>query len=111
MRYILTGLFSFFLFATPAWAASLDLTWSDNATNETQYIVERKVTLGNFQVVATLGSNVTEWSDTTILRDTTYTYRVKAKNAGGDSAYSNEASGILPSIPNAPSNTTVRIVP
>jgi predicted phage tail protein len=36
----------------------------------------------------------------------TYTYRVKAVNAGGDSLYSNLATATIPGPPAAPSNLT-----
>jgi hypothetical protein len=46
----------------------------------------------SFSQLATVGANVTTYSDTGLNRATTYYYRVRAYNAGGNSAYSNIAS-------------------
>src|SRR5262249_42204285 len=40
------------------------------------------------------GANVTSYQDTGLQAASTYTYRVRATNAGGDSAYSNPATAI-----------------
>jgi hypothetical protein len=69
----------------------INLTWTDNATNEANYVVERKTT-GAYSVVATLGTNTTSYSNTGLTRNTAYTYRVRATNAAGSSAFSNEAT-------------------
>ncbi|HEX5688960.1 MAG TPA: fibronectin type III domain-containing protein, partial [Roseiflexaceae bacterium] len=42
----------------------------------------------NFAQIATVGANVTTYSNTGLTRNTTYRYRVRAYNAGGDSPYS-----------------------
>jgi hypothetical protein len=75
---------------------SIGLSWQDNSSNETNFIVERKKGTGSYSVVATLGANVTSYLDTGLAKNTTYTYRVKASNADGDSAYSNEATATTP---------------
>lgn len=85
----------------------IDLTWQDNSGDETNFIVERKKE-GDccFSVKATLPSNTTVYSDTTLSANTKYYYRVKAKNSFGDSGYSNEINLTTPpcgSPPNAPS--------
>lgn len=98
-------------------AASNILTWSDNATNELNNIVERKAepcaasTL-SFAVVATLGPNVKTYTDTQILEGTDYCYRVAASNTAGKSAYSNVAGISVPfTIPAAPSGLGVTAGP
>jgi FtsP/CotA-like multicopper oxidase with cupredoxin domain len=82
---------------------SVTLHWSDNSTNEAGFLIERADT-GGFAQTAQVGSNVTSWSDATVLPSTAYTYRVRAYNAGGDSGYSNTAgattlSNALPAAP------------
>lgn len=79
------------LVATAVSSTQINLTWTDNSGDETNFIVERKTT-GAYSVIATLGPNVTSYSNTGLKKFTLYTYRVKARNAAGDSAYSNEAS-------------------
>jgi hypothetical protein len=76
----------------------VDLTWTDTSTNESNFILERCTgsNCTNFAVRATLGANTTSYRDTGLARRTTYRYRVKARNSGGDSAYSNIASATTP---------------
>src|SRR5207302_424984 len=63
--------------------------------------VERSTDGTTFTQVATVGANVTAYSDTGLAAATQYYYRVRATNAAGDSAYSNVASATTP----APSAT------
>lgn len=88
------------------------LTWRDNANDETGFVVERAVDGVTFTVLATVGTNATSYVDTAVAAGNTYTYRVKAVNAGGSSAYSNVASATISGGPAAPSNvaaTAVRV--
>jgi hypothetical protein len=71
----------------------IDLSWTDNATDETGFKIERSKRVNtDYAQVATVGANVTSYSDTGLKKNTTYFYRVRATNANGDSAYSNEDS-------------------
>ncbi|UXP33882.1 DNRLRE domain-containing protein [Reichenbachiella agarivorans] len=79
------------LTATVASSSAIDLSWSDNADNETGYKVERKAGAGAFAEIASLGANSTSYSDAGLSSLTYYTYRVSAYNVGG-SSYSNEAN-------------------
>jgi titin len=83
------------------------LTWRDNATNESNFILERSANGGAFTLLATVASragtgNVT-YNDTTVLVGNTYDYRVKAINGVGSSAYSNTFTAAVVA-PAAPSN-------
>lgn len=81
------------LSATPISSSEINLAWTDNATNEQGYKIERKLGVGGtYAEIATVGAGVTSYSDTGLAPDTTYYYRVRAYNAGGDSGYSNEAN-------------------
>jgi hypothetical protein len=72
-------------------SSQINLTWVDNDNNETGFVIQRctgsKCT--NFAQIATVGANVTSYSDTGLAARTTYRYRVYAYNASGNSAYSN----------------------
>ena len=70
----------------------IDLSWTDNSGREIGYKIERKAGNGNYTEVATVGANVTRYSDTGLMLSTTYTYRVKANAASVESAYSNEST-------------------
>jgi uncharacterized protein len=85
-------------------ASSITLTWKDNAGNETGYKVERRITnqAGGFNEVAVLDANTTQYADTGLSAMTNYTYRVRAYNDLGNSAYSNEASATTQQLGLAP---------
>ena len=72
--------------------------WTDNASNETGFVVERCQGAGcnNFAVVAPLGANVTSYNNTGLTQSTSYTYRVAATNGAGTSGYSNPATATTP---------------
>jgi hypothetical protein len=95
------------LTATAASSSQINLAWTDNSNNEDGFKIERQNSDGTWTQVATVGTNVTTWSDTGLAAGTTYTYRVRAYNAGGgNSAYSNLASATtnsLATVPAAPS--------
>ena len=78
----------------------INLSWTDNATNETGFKIERCQGQGagcssistSFTQITTVGSNVVSYSDTALAASTSYSYRVRAYNGVGDSAYSNTVS-------------------
>lgn len=82
--------------------SSLTVNWSDNAANETNYIVERSTDGTTFSVIATLGANTTTYNDTGLTPNTPYYYRVKATNATESSVYTSNVSVTTPPIPSAP---------
>jgi FtsP/CotA-like multicopper oxidase with cupredoxin domain len=73
---------------------SQTLAWTDNATNETGYYVERGYSsTGPWTRVATLGANVTSRIFTGLTPGVRYYYRVCAFNAAGSSAYTAVING------------------
>jgi hypothetical protein len=76
------------LTATAVSPYQIDLAWTDNAANETATIVERSLDNETWAAIQTLGPGATTFQDQGLKPQTTYHYRVKASNAGGDSAYS-----------------------
>ncbi|MFZ5569347.1 MAG: fibronectin type III domain-containing protein [Thermodesulfobacteriota bacterium] len=74
----------------------VQLSWQDNSDNEIRMTVARSMDGQAFAVLATLGVNITAYTDSTVLPLHTYTYRVSAGNDYGDSDYSNEASLYVP---------------
>jgi PKD repeat protein len=76
--------------ATALDGSKIRLTWQDNSTGETGFKIERwNPSTGAFAQIATVGKGVITYTDGGRARSTTYYYRVRAYNAGGDSAYSN----------------------
>lgn len=98
------------LVATAVSSTRVDLSWTDASSNETEFHVERRIgSSGPFSPHAIVSANVTTYSDTTnVLPDTTYNYQVKARNAVGDSGYSNIAQATTPPVvttaPSAPTD-------
>lgn len=81
------------LVATAQSSSQTNLTWTDNATGEDGYDVDRMAPGGSFVRIATLGPNATTFSDSGLTASTAYTYRVRAFNGvPAVSFYSNEAS-------------------
>ncbi len=82
------------------------LSWTDNADNETEYIIEMRKEDGPWQVVATDTMNAFQHMLTGLQPQTRYTFRVKAVNWAFDSDYSPEKEIIMPVFP-APLNLKV----
>lgn len=59
------------------------LTWKDNSTNETQFMIERKTGTGAFTSVGTVPFDTTQFHDAPVTSGTTYVYRVMAMGSGG----------------------------
>jgi len=79
----------------------INLSWKDNSNNESGFKIERKAgASGTYSQIAAPGSNAASYGDASGLSPgATYYYRVIAYNAGGNSAYSNEAQAATPSTP------------
>jgi fibronectin type 3 domain-containing protein len=98
--------------ATAASGTQVNLTWTNNATNQTGFQIDRATDSGFTQnlVTQTAGASATSFVDGGLTPGTTYYYRVRATNAAGNSAYSNTASVTLPNTPAAPSNLHATLI-
>ncbi len=83
------------LVATALSSSRIQLTWADNANNETQFEIHRSVNdANNFKLFTTVGANATAqgtFTDTALFANVQYFYKVLAKNEGGSSVFSNTA--------------------
>ena len=71
--------------------AGATIKWTDNATNETAYKVERSDNNNtSYSIVGNLGANSTQYTSTNLVAGNTYYFRVKCQNALGFSNVSNE---------------------
>ena len=69
---------------------TINLTWKDNATNETGFRIERKTSpSGTWTQMGTVGANATAYADNTVATETQYSYRVAAYSSATESEYSN----------------------
>ena len=102
------------LTATAVSSSQINLSWTDNSTNETGFKVERAISAsGPFSQIGTTAANVTTYQNTGLTASTIYYYRVRANNTAGDSGYSNTANATTQSavtIPNAPSGLAATAV-
>jgi hypothetical protein len=81
----------------------INLSWTDNSTTEKNFKIQRSTDGGSsYTALATVGVNVTTYSDSGLSAGATYYYRVYAVNGGGSSDYSNSAHATISESPNAP---------
>jgi hypothetical protein len=85
----------------------INLAWTDNAADETGFIIQRSTDGVTFSDLATVGADVTTYDDLAVFGAYTYTYQVAAVNANGTSAFAVSNSVLVPADatpPAAPSN-------
>ena len=87
------------LYATGISSSGISLMWTDHATGEDGYRIERSVSGGGFVEIAAMGQNSASYSDSNGINSVnSYTYRIKAYNTiPADSSYSTMA--IVPAAP------------
>lgn len=66
------------LIAMPASITQIDLSWHDQSADETGFVIERRTGTENWVQIATVGENVTTYSDSNLTCGTSYNYRVRA---------------------------------
>jgi len=101
MKYIIIALF--LILAVNVYAVEAIITFTDNSDNEQGFRVDRRLNSGVFISIATLGANVNQLIDTTLIQstmiDNKYCYRVSAFNAISNSAFANtEIPGVTDCI-------------
>jgi hypothetical protein len=79
------------LTAQAASSSAIDLAWQDNSSDETSFRIERLVN-GAYQEVQVLAAGTTRLQIGGLTAATSYSFRVRAANDAGNSAYSNTAS-------------------
>ena len=91
------------LTATASSSSQIGLTWTDNASTETDYKVESATAATGpwSEIAGALAAGSTTYTATGLNASTTYHFRVRAANLAGDSAYSATASATT-SAPPAP---------
>lgn len=99
------------LSATAVSSSQIDLTWSDNADNETGFELERSSDGNNFSKLADIPANATSYSNTSLPTLTKFWYRILAKNAIGSSGFSNVAEATTFDVPpGAPTSLTAKTI-
>lgn len=90
------------LSATAAAHTVVQLGWTDNASNESGFQIERSTTgsSGPFSPRATVAADVVSYLDTDLTPLGEYCYRVRATNSAGSSAYTTPACATTPATGN-----------
>ncbi len=109
-------LLAFLLLATLAHAAQLTVTWPAPTTGgaPSAYYLERGLgaSPSSWTALAALPATTFVYVDSALAGATTYSYRVRAYNAGGMSPYSGVGTNTtLPDIPGAPGSPNVTTPP
>jgi len=94
------------LTATAVGTTGINLAWTDNATNETGFRVDRCSGAGctNFAQVGTnLAANTAAYSDAGLTASTSYSYRVRAFSATDSSAWTPTATATTGVVTGSPS--------
>ncbi len=92
------------LTATAVSSAQINLAWTCSAANEDGFKIYRSTDGTNFAQVATAAINATSYSNTGLVGNTKYYYKVYSYNTAGNSAASNVASDTT--APNPPTSLT-----
>ena len=100
------------LTATAISPVRIDLAWTDNATDETAYEVERSTSGagGPFTPLVSLPANSTAYSNTGLNPSTEYCYRVRAVNGPLASGYAATACATTLAAPATPTGLTATAV-
>jgi hypothetical protein len=93
----------------------IDLSWTDNSSDEEGFQVERRtVNNGTWALVATTQVGVTSLRNGGLWSATGYVYRVRAVNSAGSSSFTNDATATTPyvgqSTPATPSGLSATAV-
>lgn len=82
-------------------STQVDLSWTDNSTDESGFIVQRRTLPGGtFVDIKTTAANAVSYPDTTTAASTSYEYRIVATGSAGDAAPSNAATANTPVLAN-----------
>jgi hypothetical protein len=85
------------LVASASSPTQVSLIWQDTSDVEDGFQIERRGgSSGDFTQVGVVSANNTGYSDGSAFANTAYSYRVRAFNSTGTSAYSNEAAVVTP---------------
>lgn len=77
----------------------IDLSWTDNSNNETGFKIERRKGTDPYVIVGSVNTNVTTFSDTNLIPNVTYAYKVYAFNANAKSSTNSNEVAVTTSTP------------
>ncbi|MFA5795456.1 MAG: DUF2341 domain-containing protein, partial [Candidatus Brocadiia bacterium] len=80
------------LIASEVASSFITLGWTDNSVSENGFKLERSLDGINYTITYTLPAGTVNYTDSGLVQNTTYYYRIFAYNGIGNSAYSNSIS-------------------
>ncbi len=80
------------LHAQPMSVSRIDLSWSDNSDNETDFQIQRRIVSSEDWQTESVGQDSTTYSDKELEPESEYIYRMRAVNVDGESAWTEEVS-------------------
>ena len=83
------------LTVTAASSNQINVSWTDNSTNETKFRLERSVNGSTWTLLTNVGAGVTSYSNL-VPASSTFYYRLRAENLYGNSAYTSGVSATTP---------------
>ncbi len=87
------------IIVTPSFIGSstwdMIVDWNDNSSNETGFVVQRSFNGSSYTHIATTSADTITYTDPSRTAGT-YSYRVRAFNSGGNSAFTTSASTTIP---------------
>ncbi len=90
---------------------SVVITWTDNSSDETGFIVERSAGDAAFAELARTAADIINYTDEDIAEGMTYSYRIKAFNDYGESAPSDTATVTPTGISDKNSANSITVYP
>jgi fibronectin type 3 domain-containing protein len=84
--------------------SEIDLSWTNNATNQSGFIIDRSLDGTSYSPLATVSGSTTSYHDTSLSPGETAYYEVQATNAAGSSGFSNVFQAMTAIPPAAPTN-------
>jgi rhamnogalacturonan endolyase len=82
-------------------SSQIYLAWSDNSTNEINFLIEHSTDNFSYTLIGAVTSNITNFIDDSFPPGATLYYRVRSANAAGNSPYSNIAVPVPPTTSTA----------
>jgi hypothetical protein len=89
---------------------SIQITWTDNSTDEDGFVLERSEDYYRWVLMAELAAGATQFVDSGVVLNAQYSYRIRAHSSCGFSEYT-PSQGILFSVPAIPVNLSASINP
>jgi hypothetical protein len=77
-------------------AGFVQITWEQGLGREDGFEIQRRTTTGAYAPIANVGPSVTTFTDSTVVQQTEYHYRLRATRGRGFSGYSNEVYIFFP---------------